>query len=295
MSMHLFALKLLLIIGILFHQTLLLAGDIAEVMKSGKLRHLGIPYAKFVSKNYDAGLDVELMKLFAQYLGVEYVFVKTDWSTMIADLTGKKVQPKGDDIQIVGESPIKGDVIATGFTILPWRQKIVDYAIPTFPSGIWLIARADSKLEPITGSGSVEKDIAMVKNQLNGITILTLADSCLAPELYGLDQTGAKIYLFDSTRDLNEMISAIMAGVAESTLMDVPVALVALENMPGAIKIIGPISSMQEMAPAFSKRSPELREAFNKFFTEVKKDGTYRKLVEKYYPTVFTYYLDFFK
>ena len=61
MSMHLFASKLLLIIGIFFHQTLLLAGDIAEVMKSGKLRHLGIPYANFVSKNYDAGLDVELM------------------------------------------------------------------------------------------------------------------------------------------------------------------------------------------------------------------------------------------
>src|SRR5512144_2249394 len=147
-SAHRLVLMVLFFIGIFFQQIPLLAGDLAEVKKSGKLRHLGIPYANFVSRNYDTGLDVELIKLFSQYLGVEYVFVETNWSIMIADLTGKKVQPKGADIQIVGESPIKGDVIATGFTILPWRQKIVDYATPTFPSGIWLIARADSRLKP---------------------------------------------------------------------------------------------------------------------------------------------------
>jgi len=66
----------------------------------------------------------------------------------------------------VGESPVRGDVIATGFTILPWREKIVNFSTPTFPSGIWLIARADSKLKPIAESNSVDHDIAMVKSQL---------------------------------------------------------------------------------------------------------------------------------
>lgn len=294
-GMNLFVSLAMFLIGIFFQQTLLFAGDLAEIKKSGVLRHLGIPYANFVSGDHETGLDVELMKLFAQYLGVNYVFVESNWANIIADLTGKKVQPKEDDIQLVGESPIKGDVIATGFTILPWREKIVDFATPTFPSGIWLIARADSSLKPIVESDSVEKDITMVKSQLKNVSVLTLADSCLAPELYGLDKTGSRIHLFDSQRDLNEMIPAIMSGVAESTLMDVPVALIALENMPGSIKVIGPISPMQKMAPAFAKESPKLREAFNQFYAQSQKDGTYRKLVEKYYPTVFTYYGDFFK
>jgi ABC-type amino acid transport substrate-binding protein len=280
---------------VLVPQSLLFAGDLAEIKESGKLRHLGIPYAHFVSGNHDSGLDIEMMKLFAAHLGVEYVFVESNWSDIIADLTGKKVQPKGDNIQVVGESPVRGDVIATGFTILPWREKTVNFSTPTFPSGIWLIARADSKLKPIAESNSVDHDIAMVKSQLKNISVLTLADSCLAPELYGLDETGSQIHLFDSTRNLDEMIPAIMSGVAESTLIDVPVALVALETWPGTIKVIGPISPLQTMGYAFSKESPELREAFNTFFAQRQQDGTYRKLVEKYYPTVFTYYGDFFK
>lgn len=285
----------LFFLWVLVSQRLIFAGDLAEIKKSGKLRHLGIPYAHFISGNHSIGLDVDLVKLFAKYLGVEYVFVESNWSDIIADLTGKKVQPEGDNIQIIGESPIKGDIIATGFTILPWREKIIDFSTPTFPSGIWLIARADSNLQPITGSSSVENDILMVKKQLNNVSVLGLAASCLAPDLYGLDKTGAKIHLFDSTRNLDEMIPAIMSGVAESTLIDVPVALVALETWPGTIKVIGPVSSLQKMGYAFSKESPELREAFNAFYVQVRKDGTYRKLVEKYYPTVFTYYADFFE
>jgi ABC-type amino acid transport substrate-binding protein len=288
-------LAVLFFLWALVSQSLLFAGDLAEIKKTGELRHLGIPYAHFVSAPPDPGLDVELVKLFAAYLGVKYVFVESNWSDIIADLTGKKVQPKGDDIQVVGESPVRGDVIATGFTILPWREKIVDFSTPTFPSGIWLVARADSMLKPIAGSDSVENDIAMVKSQLKNISVLTLADSCLAPELYGLDKTGSKIHRFDGTRNLDEMIPAILSGAAESTLIDAPVAMVALETWPGTIKVIGPVSPLQKMAYAFSKGSPELRDAFNTFFAQSQKDGTYRKLVEKYYPTVFTYYGDFFQ
>jgi ABC-type amino acid transport substrate-binding protein len=285
----------LFFLWVLVLQSLLFAADLAEIKKNGELRHLGIPYAHFVSALPDPGLDVELVKLFAAYLGVKYVFVESNWSDIIADLTGKEVQPRGDDIQIVGESPVRGDVIATGFTILPWREKIVDFSTPTFPSGIWLVARADSMLKPINGSDSMENDIAQVKSQLRNVSVLTLEDSCLAPELYGLDRTGSEIHRFDGTRNLDEMIPAIMSGVAESTLIDAPVAMVALENWPGSIKVIGPVSPLQKMAYAFSKESPELREAFNTFFAQAQKDGTYRRLVEKYYPTVFIYYGDFFR
>jgi hypothetical protein len=45
-------------------------GDLKEVLTVGKLRHLGIPYANFVS-DQGCGLDVDLMKRFAVYLGVE--------------------------------------------------------------------------------------------------------------------------------------------------------------------------------------------------------------------------------
>lgn len=267
-------------------------GDLAEVLAAGKLRHLGIVYANFVTENH-RGLDVELMHGFARHLGVSYEFVETDWRNVLPDLTGHVVKPSGASAEIVGEQPVRGDVIATGFTVLPWRKQVVDFSDATFPTGVWLLSRADSALRPIAPSGSMDTDIRAVKALLDGHSVLGLEDSCLDPKLYDLTETQADIRLFPIDRDLNEMIPAVLARMAETTLMDVPVALIALETWPGEIKVLGPISPPQEMACAFAKTAPELRKEFNRFFEGIKEDGAYRALVKKYYPSVFTYFPGF--
>lgn len=268
-------------------------GELDKVLKEGKLRHLGIVYANFITED-KMGLDVELMQLFAAHLGVTYEFVETSWANVLQDLTGKVIKPKGDDVEILGEAPIRGDVIATGFTVLDWRKKVIDFSETTFPTGVWLISRADSKLQPITPTGTIIGDIEAVKKNLKDISVLGLKDSCLDPDLYKLDSTGASIQLFPIDRNLSEMIPAVMARMADTTMMDVPVALIALEEWPGQIKVVGPISELQGMACAFPKTSPKLRAAFNDFFRQCKSDGSYKRLVQKYYPSLYVYYPDFF-
>lgn len=266
--------------------------DLAEIKERGVLRHLGVPYANFVTGSGD-GLDVELVTLFAQYLGVRYEYVRTLWKDVIGDLSGKKVNPRGDNIEILGDVPVKGDIIANGLTILPWRKKIVDYSNPTFPTQVWLIARADSLLKPIKPCGNIEKDISAVKTQLKGYTVMGVVNTCLDPSLYGLKEIGARIRLFNG--NLNELAPAIINRDAETSILDVPDALIALEKWPSKIKVIGPVSDKQEMGCGFSKASPLLRDAFNRFLEQCKKDGTYLRLVKKYYPAVFRYYPEFFK
>ena len=270
------------------------AGDLAAVLKAGKLRHLGIPYANFITQE-QSGLDVELMQAFSRHLGVEYELVESNWQNIIPDLTGKIVKPRGDDIVIEGDAPVKGDVIATGFTILAWRKKIVDFSEATFPSGVWLIARSDAPITPISPTGDTGRDIMDVKERMKGISILTLKDSCLDADLYGLGETGASVRMFPADRSLDEMIPSVMAQMANAALIDVPVALVGLSNWPGKIKVIGPISETQEMAAAFSKTSPNLQREFAFFFKKFKESGKYKALVSKYYPAVFIYYPDFLK
>jgi ABC-type amino acid transport substrate-binding protein len=266
--------------------------DLDDIRKQGVIRHLGVVYANFVTGSGD-GLDVEIIKLFARHLGVRYEFVETTWTGAIGDLTGKTVVPKENNIEITGSTPVKGDVIATGFTILPWRQKVVDYSIPSFPTQIWLVTRATSKLNPITPGGSVEKDIQAVKALLQGYSVLGIADTCLDPNLYGIRKIGASTVQFGMT--VNALVPAVINSDADTTLLEVPDALTALQKFPGKIKVIGPLSSMQAMAYAFGKNQSKLRHAFNRFFETCKKDGTYTRLVKKYYPLVFDYYPDFFK
>jgi ABC-type amino acid transport substrate-binding protein len=274
------------------------AGDLAEIRHRGVLRHLGIPYAHFVrntTKGLD-GLDVELMQLFAAHLGVEYQWVQTSWSEVFGDLTGQKVQPIRDNgVEVIGETAVRGDIIANGLTILDWRMQVVLFSNPTFPTGVWLIARADSPIKPIEPSGDIETDIQRVKNLLAGRSVLTMEGTCLDSSLYDLASTKAEIRFHTANENLNEIAPAIINGAAEATLLDVPDALVALQEWPGDIKIIGPVSSSQFMGAAVAKSSPELLAAFNRFFQDLRISGTYDELVKKYYPTVYLYLSDFFK
>lgn len=266
--------------------------DLPEIKKAGVLRHLGIPYANFVTGSGD-GMDVEIIQLFARHLGVRYEYVRTDWGTVIADLTGRKVMAKGDDVEFGEEVPVKGDLIANGFTILPWRKKAVDFSVPTFPSQIWLIARADSPMKPIKSARNLEKDVARTRALLKGKKVLALPKTCLDPEGNKLEATGAEVVIYDG--NLNEMAPALVNNKAELTILDVPDALIALEKWPGKIKIIGPTSGKQLMGVAFPKESPLLREAFNEFFRKIRKDGTYDRIVKKYYPTVAFHFPEFFR
>jgi ABC-type amino acid transport substrate-binding protein len=256
------------------------------------LRHLGIPYANFVTGDGD-GMDVELMRLFAQSEGVRYEYVKTGWDTAVEDLIGRKVEAKGTTVALLSVTPVKGDLIANGFTVLPWREKVVDFSHSTFPSQIWLVARADSKLNPIKPSGAIDRDIMQVKAMLKGRRVLALKRTCLDPDLYELYATGAEVICFNG--NLNELAPAIINGEAEMTILDVPDALVALEKWTGKIKVIGPISPRQVMAVAFPQTSIKLREAFNRFLAQSRKDGSYERIVKKYYPTAFASFPEYFK
>lgn len=267
------------------------AQDLDDVLRQGVLRHLGIPYAHFVTGS-DTGMDVELMTAFAKELGVHYEYIRTDWGTLFGDLTGTRVQPAGDTVTVLGETPVRGDVAANGITVLPWRRKVVDFSAPTFPNQVWLVARADSPLVPITPSQDIEVDIAAVRALITGRSLLGKAGTCLDPALYRLAGVAGRIVLFPGS--LNDLAPALIAAEAELTLLDVPDALVALQKWPGKIKILGPVSRRQDMAVAFPRNAPALRARFDAFLARCRQDGAFDALVQRHYPFAHQYYPDFF-
>jgi ABC-type amino acid transport substrate-binding protein len=284
---------LIAVSGFTMYSATAFCSDLPEIRAAGVLRHLGIPYANFVTGS-DDGMDVELIKGFAKHLGVRYEYVKTDWGTVAQDLIGKEISMVDGHPVLGADAPIRGDLVANGFTILPWREEIVSFSKPTFPSQIWLIARANSAVKPIKPSpNDIKRDIARVREVIKGKKVLALPKTCLDPSLYKLEETGADVKLFNG--NLNEIAPAVVNGEAEMTILDVPDALIALEKWPGKIKIIGPISPPQTMAVGFRKSSPKLREAFNEYLAEVMHNRTYAKVVKKYYPTAPYFFPSFFK
>lgn len=266
------------------------ADDLQDVLSRGELRHLGVPYANFVTGSGD-GLDMELMQRFAKHLGVRYRFVETSWADAIGDLTGKQVKRTKGSTEVVGEVPVRGDVIANGMTVLDWRKEVVAFGATTFPTQVWLVARANSSIRPIrlgnTLADDIDKTLGLVSNQ----TVLGKTETCLDPRLYDIDGHGGRGRAFQGS--LNELVPAVINGEADLTLLDVPSALIELEKWPGQIKVIGPISKVQDMAPAFRPDSVALKNAFDRFFAELEGSGAWAEMARHYYPFVDSYFPDF--
>ena len=100
---------------------------------------------------------------------------------------------------------------------------------------------------------------------------------------------------FTGSTNLNDIVPALLKHESDMTLLDVPDVMVAMERWSGQVMVIGPISEEQRMAAAFRKDSPELRKAFNAFLAQIKQDGTYMKLVKKYFRAAPRYLPEFFK
>lgn len=271
-----------------------LADDLKEIKARGELRHLGIKYANFVTGAGD-GFDVELVQGFAKHIGVKYTLVYSDFYNVIRDLLGQDVVRKGTEVTLAGNFPIKGDMIATGFTVLPWREKVLIYSDPTFPSQVLLMAKADAPIKPIPGSQSLDKDILQTKRLIGDKSLLVMERTCLDPANYGLKNSGYNLRTYAKSTNINEMVPAMLAGDAEYTLLDVPDVILDLQKWAGRIKVIGPISEEQDLAAAFPKDAPQLRDAFNQYLAKIRADGTYDRLIHKYYPGIQRYFPAWFE
>src|SRR3979490_3065734 len=165
------------------------AVDLAEIKQRGEIRHIGIRYANFVTDAGD-GLDVELMEGFAKRIGVSYKLVYSDFYSVIRDLLGKDVLRKNGEVTLTGDYPIKGDVISTGFTVLPWREAVLLYSDPTLPSQVLLVAPAESNLQPIEDGADLPEDIANTRKATGPTNGRVMGRTCLDPTNYGFGNVG---------------------------------------------------------------------------------------------------------
>jgi ABC-type amino acid transport substrate-binding protein len=269
------------------------ADDLDAIKARGELRHLGIKYANFVTGAGD-GLDVELVQGFARHIGVKYTLVYSDFYSIIRDLLGKDVAVKDGQAVLSGNHPVKGDMIATGFTVLPWRKQVLFYSDPVFPTQVLLVARAEAPQQPLAGGQNLAQDIRDTKAMIGRKSLLVMEKTCLDPAGYGLKGKGIDLRPYTKNTNINEMVPAMLNGVAEYTLLDVADVILDLQKWAGRIKVLGPISEEQEMAAAFPPDAPQLRDAFNAYLRQVKTDGTYDRLVRKYYPGIHSYFPAFF-
>jgi polar amino acid transport system substrate-binding protein len=207
------------------------------------------PPMEFTDENNDImGFDIDLGKAICEQLGVEHKTLITDWEGLIPGLM------KG-----------KFDVIMSAMNITEERLKSVDF-VPYYDMGQLVVVSAGNP-----------KDIHSLED-LAGKTVAVQTGSTNEDAARGVE--GAEIRLFGTFTDAMMEVSA---GRADACILDSVVAKHYMLMQPGAYEVASDVFFEAPVGIAVSKESPELTEAIEEALAELKEDGTYDSIIEKWF------------
>ena len=166
-------------------------------------------------------------------------------------------------------APKKFDFDINEITITPDRQKVVDFSVPYFDANQALLVH---KGTPIASA----KTLADLKQyQFGGQATTT-----------GVDYIKKTIKPTKKPREYSTTGAAAQALVVkqiDSFVIDVPIAAALVKQYPKDLTIVGQFITNEQYGILFQKGS-KLKAAVDKALTDMKSDGTLKKLQNKWFP-----------
>jgi len=156
------------------------------------------------------------------------------------------------------------DAILATMTITPDRKKQVDFTAPYFMAGQSLLVPENSTIKNI--------------NDLNGKTALAVKGTTAVDNVKKFAPK-ARILEFD---DYGQAFTALKAGQGQAMTTDNGLlAGIARENK--GFKLVGGTYTSEPYGIAVNKGQTQMRDHLDSALTELRKDGTYHRLVEKWF------------
>jgi glutamine transport system substrate-binding protein len=243
------------IFSLLLILSLLLAACGTSGGKEGEVVKVGVdttyPPFEFEENGEQKGIDIELIKAIAKDQGFKIEIEAMDFKGIIPALQ-------------TGEL----DVAIAGMSITDERKKVVDFSKPYFDAGLTLVVAKDN--DTIQSPDDLKgKKIAVKK----GTTGAKFAQD-LAKE------NGADVVQFN---DSPSMFQEVSNGNADVLIEDYPVVAYAIAQKDLGLKIVGDRLNGDQYGIAVQKgENEELLKKINKGLAELKKNGEYDKIVNKY-------------
>lgn len=210
------------------------------------------PYEMTTDDGGFEGIDVEVADAIAKKLGLELV---VDDMAFTAALTA--VQN--------GQS----DIAMAGITVKPDRLEVMDFS-DTYATGIQVvIVKEDSPIQTVDDLANAE----MIGTQA-GTTGYEYCAADPEDDGYGADHVTA----FDTGA---LAVTALVNGQVDAVVIDNEPAKSYVANNPG-LKILETEFANEDYAIGFAKGNDALREAVNNAIAELKADGTFQGIVDKY-------------
>ena len=199
------------------------------------------------------GFDVDMMNAIGKELGLKVVFQTENFDTIIASVNGHKF-----------------DAIASGMTIKPERQKLIDFSNPYFDSNQSIAVTEKSGIT--TETGLYGKKI--------GVQSGTTGQAWAAEHL---QLHGAKLVPF---KDTTGAFNALQAGRVDAVVNDLPVTAEIIKEGPTrGFTIIAKVGTAEQYVIWVAKDNPELLKDIDAALAKMKADGSLQAIYDKWIPS----------
>ena len=205
------------------------------------------PFNYYNDQGELVGFDIEIGEEIASRLGVSYEPVPTDWDGIIGGLLAGSF-----------------DGVLGSMGITEARQESVDFSDPYYYSGAQLVVRNDSS---ITDPAQVTPDMRIAV-----VTGTTFADQVV--------EWGAEPVYYDSDAIT---LMELNSGNVDRVITDRLVALINSQEHGYDFNLVGEMLYTETMAIAFRPGDDDLREAVNEALAEMRADGTYQEISQRYF------------
>lgn len=203
------------------------------------------PPFESLSSSEVVGIEVDIMKLVAEKLGVEIQFEQMDFDSVLPGVQAGKF-----------------DVGMSGITVTEKRQKNADFTAPYFLAAQAIVVMADSD---ITCKADLEGKKISVQ------TGTTAENYCM--------ENGYDVFAYQAN---NDACSALTGGKVDAWVVDNEVAVALSAQQNGKTVVLEETMTSEPYAFAFAKDSGTLVEAFDAALNELIADGTVEQIFENY-------------
>ena len=210
------------------------------------------PFENLENGEY-VGLDIEIIKIVAEKLGLELAIENVNFDTIFTTIAGG----------------VKADVSISGITVDPDRAKVV-----TFTDSYY----TDDQAIAVMKGGNVTKDNANA--ELNKKDVKIAVQSGTTGESYVQENyPEATCVPYAASTDC---FAYLQSGQVDAVCTNLAVVDKMIKTAYGDAEIVQSIATGEEYAIAVNQDNPLLTEAINKILAEMATDGTLDRLIEQY-------------
>lgn len=205
------------------------------------------PPMEFVKDGKRTGFDIELTEALATAMGRKIEWIDIDFKGLIPALVSRRA-----------------DLAMSAIYITDERKKVVDFSDPYFAGGLVVLT---SKSGPIKSLKDL--DGRRVSVQVGTKSVGFLKDNHPKVERVEVEKN-------------QEMFNLVEIGRADAAVTGKPAAKIFAQAKP-SLHVLAEQLTTEDYGIAVRKDAPELRAALNAALKKIKADGTYDKLLNRWF------------